>query len=159
MGHGTSQRKPAEDARRIRNVERGYTDCLISKVAGEPTCRQGEESEQTNCPVIGSFHCNREQCRIELGLVKHQCRVGGGGYRVETYMNAGPDSRRKLCCWWGHIKNRCGGKPKCGYCRGQHRTSDHKCNSVGFTSKQGELCGQTLEKCPNCKGNHIAFSS
>ena len=25
--------------------------------------------------------------------------------------------------------------------------------------KQGSLCGHTVEKCPNCKGDHIAFSS
>jgi len=30
---------------------------------------------------------------------------------------------------------------------------------VGCTAKQGSLCGHTLEKCPNSKGNHIAFSS
>jgi hypothetical protein len=26
-------------------------------------------------------------------------------------------------------------------------------------AKQGSLCGHTLENCPNCKGNYIAFSS
>jgi len=30
---------------------------------------------------------------------------------------------------------------------------------VGCTAKQGSLCGHTLEKCPNCKRSHIAFSS
>ena len=30
---------------------------------------------------------------------------------------------------------------------------------VGCTAKQGSLCGHTLEMCPNCKGNHIAFSN
>ena len=30
---------------------------------------------------------------------------------------------------------------------------------VGCTAKQGSLCSLTLEKCPNCKGNHIAFSN
>jgi len=39
------------------------------------------------------------------------------------------------------------------------RTNDHKCNVVGCTAKQGSLCGHRLEKCPNFKGNHIAFSS
>jgi len=50
-------------------------------------------------------------------------------------------------------------KPKCGYCSGHHRTSDHKCNVVGCTAKQGSLCRHTLEKCPHCKGNYIALSS
>jgi hypothetical protein len=30
---------------------------------------------------------------------------------------------------------------------------------VGCTAMQGELCSHTLERCPNCKGNHIALSS
>jgi hypothetical protein len=80
-------------------------------------------------------------------------------YRVETYTNEEPDSRCELFCGWGHIENKCGSNPKCGHCPGHHRTSDHKCNVVGCTAKQGTLCGQTLGKCPNCKGNHIAFSS
>jgi len=42
---------------------------------------------------------------------------------------------------------------------GHHRTSDHKCDVVGCTGKQGSLCGHTLEKCLNCKENDIAFSS
>ena len=75
------------------------------------------------------------------------------------YTNEGPDSRCELCCGWGHIENKCGSKPKCGYCSGHHQTSDHKSNVVGCTAKLGSLCGHTLEKCPNCNGNHIAFSS
>jgi hypothetical protein len=35
--------------------------------------------------------------------------------------------------------------------------SNHKCNVVGCTLKQGSLCGHTLEKCPNRNGKHIAF--
>jgi hypothetical protein len=30
---------------------------------------------------------------------------------------------------------------------------------VGCTAKKGSLCSHTLEKCPNCKRNHIAFSN
>jgi len=66
---------------------------------------------------------------------------------------------RAQSCGWGHIENKCGSKPKCGSCSGHHQTSDHKCNVVGCIAKQGSLCGHTLETCPNCKGNHIAFSS
>jgi len=47
----------------------------------------------------------------------------------------------------------------CGYCSGPHRTSDHKCDIVGCTAKQGALCGHTQVKYPNCRGNHIAFSN
>jgi hypothetical protein len=45
-----------------------------------------------------------------------------------------------------------------GYCAGPHRSSEHRCNVVGCASKQGAVCTHTQEKCPNCKGNHIAFS-
>ena len=96
---------------------------------------------------------------VTESLVKKGIKAAGVWYRVETYTHEGPDSRSELCCWWGHIENKCGPKPKCGYCSGHHRTSDHKCNLVGCTAKQGSLCGHSLEKCLNCKGNHIAFSS
>ena len=98
-------------------------------------------------------------CKIAQSLVKKGIKAARVWYRVETYTNEGPDSRCELCCRWGHIEKMCGSKPKCGYCSGHPRTSDHKCNVVGCTAKQGSLCGHTLEKCPNCRGNHIAFSS
>jgi len=92
-------------------------------------------------------------------LVKKGIKAAGVWYRVEAYTNEGPDSRCELCCGWGHIENKCSNKPTCGDCSGHHRTSDHKCNVVGCTAKQGSLCGHTLERCPNCKGKHIAFSN
>jgi hypothetical protein len=92
-------------------------------------------------------------------LIKKGIKAVGVWYRVEAFTNAGPDSRCDLCCRWGQIDTKCGNKPKCGYCSGNHRTSNHKCNVVVCLAKQGSLCGHRLEKCPNCKGNHIAFSS
>jgi hypothetical protein len=74
-------------------------------------------------------------------------------------MNAGPDSTCGLCCRWGHMENKCGNKPKCGYCSGSHRTNDHTCNVVGCIAKHESLCRHTLEKCPNWKENHIVFRS
>ena len=44
-------------------------------------------------------------------------------------------------------------------CSGPHLTSTHKCNIVGGTVKQGSRCSHTQYKRPNCKGNHITFSS
>jgi len=92
-------------------------------------------------------------------MVKNGNKAAGVWYQVELYMNTGPESRCELRCGWGQIENKCGRKPKCGYCSGQHGTSDQKCNVEGCTAKQGSLCGHTLEKCLNCKGNHIAFNS
>jgi len=97
--------------------------------------------------------------RLSQSLMKKGIKAAGVWYHVEAFLNAGPDSWCELCCGRGHIENKCGNTHKCGYCSGNHRTSDHKCNVVGCMAKQGSLCGQMLEKCPNCKGNHIAFSS
>jgi len=97
--------------------------------------------------------------KVPQSLIKKGIKAAGVWYRVEAFTNAGPDSRCELCRAWGHIANKCGNKPKCGYCSGNHRTSDHKCNEVGCTAKQGSLCGQKLQKCPNCRGNHIPFSN
>jgi len=92
-------------------------------------------------------------------VVKKGIKAAGVWYRVERYKHEGPDRRCQFCCGWGFIRNKCGRKPRCGYGSGHHRTSDHKCNVVGCTAKQGSLCGHTLEKCPNWKRNHIAFRS
>jgi hypothetical protein len=92
-------------------------------------------------------------------LVEGGIKTPGVWNRVELFTNIAPDSRCEHCCSRGHIESKCSGKPVCGYCSGPHRTSDHKCNVRGCTAKQGSLCSHTQEKCPNCKGSHIAFSS
>ena len=97
--------------------------------------------------------------RVAQSLGKKCIMAAGVWYRDETYTNEEPDSRCELSCVSGHIKNKCGSKPQCGYCSGHHWTSDHKCNVVGCTVKQGSLCSDTLEKCPNCTKNHIVLSS
>jgi len=71
----------------------------------------------------------------------------------------GPDGRCELWCGWGHIENKFSNMPKYGYCSDHQRTSNQKCNVVGCTVKPGSLCGNRLEKCPNGKGYHIAFST
>jgi len=101
----------------------------------------------------------RTASRLAQSLIKKGIKAAGVWYHIEAFTNACPDSRCELCCGWGHIENKCGNKTKCGYCSGNHWTSDHKCNLVGCMVKRGLLCGHTLEKCPNSKGNHIAFSS
>jgi len=64
-------------------------------------------------------------------LAKKDIKVAGVWSRVEVYPNKEPDSRCELSCWWGHIENKCGSMPKCGYYSGLHRTSDHAYNVVG----------------------------
>jgi hypothetical protein len=91
-------------------------------------------------------------------LVKEVIKAAGVWYRVEPFTTAGPYSRCEHCCGWGHMASKCSGKPPCGYSSGPHRTSDHKCNVMGCTATLGALSGHTQEKCPNCRGYHIAFS-
>jgi len=97
--------------------------------------------------------------KMAKGMVKKRIKGGGVWYAVETYTNACPDSRCELCCGWGHIENKCGSKPTCGYCSIHERTSDHKSNVVGCKIQQGSLYGHILEKYPNCNGNHNALSN
>jgi len=64
--------------------------------------------------------------RLAQSLIKKGIKAAGVWYGVKVFTNAGPDSRCELCCGSGHIENNCGNKPKCGYCSGNHCTSDHK---------------------------------
>jgi hypothetical protein len=97
--------------------------------------------------------------KVPQRLGKKGIKTAGVWYRIEIYTNADPDSRCELCWGWGHIENKSSREPLCGYCSGHHRTSDHSCNVVGCMAKLRSLCGHTMEKCPNCKGHHIAFSN
>jgi len=126
-------------------------------MAGEPPHYYGEEAEWRNQSASVVFVVNGS--KAEENFIKRGIKVAGVWYRVEAFTNVGPECRSEVCCRWSHIESKCGSKPKCGYCSGNHWTSDHKCNVVGCTEKQRLLCGHTLEKCPNCRGNLIAFSS
>jgi len=56
--------------------------------------------------------------KVAQSLVKKGIKGAGVWDPVKTYTNEGLDSRCELCCGWGHIENKCGRKPKCGYCSG-----------------------------------------
>jgi len=53
---------------------------------------------------------------VVQSLFKKGIKAVGMWYRVEMYINEGPESRCELCGGWGHIENKCGSKPKCVYC-------------------------------------------
>jgi hypothetical protein len=91
-------------------------------------------------------------------IVSKGVTVAGVRYKVEPYTNAGPDSLCELCCGWGHIESKCNHQPKYGYCAGPHPSDEHRCNLFGCGSKKGASRSHSHEKCPNCMGNHIAFS-
>jgi len=111
--------------------------------------RTVRERRQNGEIAASSGVCVRNGTRLAQSLIKKGFKAAGVWYGVESFTNAGPDSMCELYCGWGHIENTCGSKPKCGYCSGNHCTSDHKCNVVGCMVKQGSLCGHTLEKCTN----------
>jgi len=74
--------------------------------------------------------------KMAESAIKKGIEAAGVWYPVEAFRNVGPDIRCELCCGWGYIENKCGNKPKCGYCSGNYRTSDHMCNVVGCTARQ-----------------------
>jgi hypothetical protein len=91
-------------------------------------------------------------------VLKGGLRAAGVKYDVERFMTAGPDSFCGVCSRWGHVEAKCGAlkMPACMLCAGQHLTKDHKCNVVGCKANAGQNCTHTVDKCVNCKGNHIA---
>ena len=96
---------------------------------------------------------------VTQGVVNKGVIAAGVRYKVEPYPNAGPDSLCELCCGWGHLESKCSHRqPMCGYCDGPHQSSEHRFNVVGCASKYGAVCSHTQQKCPNFKGNDIAFS-
>ena len=91
-------------------------------------------------------------------VMKGGLRVAGVKYDVERFMNAGPDSFCGVCSRWGHVEAKCGAlkMPACMLCAGRHLTKDHTCNVVGCKANAGQNCTHNVDKCVNCKGNHIA---
>jgi len=91
-------------------------------------------------------------------VLKGGLRVAGVKYDVEKFMNAGPDSFCGVSSRWGHVEAKCGSlkMPACMLCAGRHLTTDHKCNVVGCKANAGQNCTHNVDKCVNCKGNHIA---
>jgi hypothetical protein len=128
----------------------------VTCLANPRTIRERRQNGEITAPSVVFIV---KGSKVEHTLVKKGIKAAEVWYQVETYTNEGPDSRCELCCGWGHIENKCSSKPKSSCCSGHHRTGDHKCIVGGCTAKQGSLCGHTLEKCPNYKRSHIAFSS
>ena len=91
-------------------------------------------------------------------VLKGGLRAAGVKYDVERFMTAGPDSFCRVCSRWGHVEAKCGAlkMPACMLCAGRHLTKDHKCNVVGCKANAGQNCSHKVDKCVNCKGNHIA---
>jgi len=91
-------------------------------------------------------------------VLKGGLRAAGVKYDVERFMTAGPDSFCGVCSRWGHVEAKCGSlkMPACMLCAGRHLTKDHKCNVVGCKANAGQNCTHNVDKCVNCKGNHIA---
>jgi len=91
-------------------------------------------------------------------VLKGGLRAAGVKYDVERFVNAGPDSFCGVCSRWGQVDVKCGSlkMPACMLCGGRHLTKDHKCNVVGCKANAGQNCTHNVDKCVNCKGNHIA---
>jgi len=99
-----------------------------------------------------------EGSKMAENVLKGGLRAAGVKYDVEKFVNAGPDSFCGVCSRWGHLDAKCGSlkMPACMLCAGRHLTKDHKCNVVGCKANAGQNCTHNVDKCVNCKGNHIA---
>jgi len=91
-------------------------------------------------------------------VLKGGLRVAGVKYNVERFMTARQDSFCGVCSKWGHVEAKCGSlkMPACMLYAGRHLTKDHKCSVVGCKANAGQNCTHNVDKCVNCKGNHIA---
>jgi hypothetical protein len=86
-------------------------------------------------------------------------QAAGVHYKVERYIPAGPDAICSRCCEWGHIEENCKHPtPRCMWCAGNHRSSDHRCLETTCSAKPGDRCSHLTEKCCNCGGKHNARS-
>jgi hypothetical protein len=86
-------------------------------------------------------------------------KAAGVYYTVERYIAEGPDVICTRCCAWGHIEEKCKHPtPRCMWCAGNHRSSDHRCLVTVCSAKPGDRCRHTTEKCCNCGGSHNARS-
>jgi hypothetical protein len=86
-------------------------------------------------------------------------RAAGIYYAVERFVPEGPDATCARCCAWGHIEEKCEHPtPRCMWCAGNHRSSDHRCIMTVCSAKPGDRCQHTTEKCCNCGGEHNARS-
>jgi len=111
---------------------------------------EGEKASSVVFAVKGSKMAER--------VLKGGLRAAGVKFDVERFMTAGPDSFCGVCSRWGHVEAKCGAlkMPACMLCAGRHLTKDHKCNVVGCKANAGQNCTHNVDKCVNCKGNHIA---
>jgi ElaB/YqjD/DUF883 family membrane-anchored ribosome-binding protein len=86
-------------------------------------------------------------------------KAAGVYYAVERYVAEGPDVICARCCTWGHIEEKCNHPtPRCMWCAGNHRSSDHRCLVTVCSAKPGDRCKHVTEECCNCGGNHNARS-
>jgi len=85
--------------------------------------------------------------KVAQRLVNKGEIAAGVRYKVEQYTNAGPDSLCEFRCGWGHIGSKCSHHlPKCGYCTGPHRSSEHRFNVVRCALKQWGVYSLTQER-------------
>lgn len=90
-------------------------------------------------------------------VCKMGMRAAGKLYRTERWIVSGPGTLCSICSQWGHAALKCPSpnSPRCTYCAGNHRTSQHQCDILGChaNSLLGEKCGHLKPKCPLCKIN------
>jgi hypothetical protein len=132
MGKGTEGRQKTRVE--FEGENEGIT--MPTKVRWLENSRSNRERRQNGEITVSLVVSVIKGCRLAQSLIKNGIKATGEWYYVETFTNTGHDSRCELCCGWGHIEIKCGHTPTGGYCSGNHRTSDHKCNVLGCMAKQ-----------------------
>jgi hypothetical protein len=141
MGKRTKDLHKMQDEFEVENKSR-VIPTQVRRLVNICTIRERRQNREIAAPLVVFVI---KLTRLAHSLTNKGIKAAGVWYRVEAFTNAGPDSRCELCCRCGHIDNKFGNKPKCGYCSGNHHRSDQKCNIVGCMAKQQSLCGHKLE--------------
>jgi len=134
--------------------ERGVLPLTINCIGGPKDVQkkkvEGKKASLVVFAVKGS--------KMAEKVLKGGLRVEGVKYDVEKFVSAGPDSFCGVCSRWRHVEVKCGSlkMPACMLCVGRHLTKDHKCKVAGCKANAGQNCTHNVDKCVNCKGNHIA---
>ena len=126
---------------------------LLSKVRLKKRLDTGDTRRSAIIITVGSEEEASKLCAKGL-------RFGGAPKIVEKYWEAGPSSVYMTYSGIGHDQLKgCNQRPKqCAICAGIHKSENHQCGIMGWTSKKGKICIHVVPKCANCGSNHQAIA-
>jgi len=126
----------------------------INWIGGPKDAQKRKEEEKKASSVVFAV----KGSKMAENILRGGLRAAGVKYDVQKFSTAGSDSFCGVCSRWGHVEAKCGALKilACMLCVGRHLTKYHKCNMVGCKANAGQNCTHNVDKCVNCKRNHIA---